>query len=683
MSVTTTLRVALLLLAVVAPVPAAEPPKDVEKTSYAAQIAAAAFALELDLTGEARYWLERTPERLRGWEWGYLDRESHHQIALLDEAGAAVLALALAPGGARLAAGTERGEVLIWTLADRRLERRFVAHGFGVRGLAFSPDGRRLATAGGDREDDLKEGGKALRTWDVASGQRLAESVHDVRNLVRVAWRPDGSSVAVSGWDRDPETRFPRGFFLLGDPMDFDAATRHPFSFFVAALAFSPDGRWLAAGDPRGQIAVHDLDGGGEPRVLEIEDSPAFPYVEDLAFSPDGTVLAAAVQDGSLRRWETAGWTTTQTFRPPSRGRATSFNAVAVAAGGRLATGGSDELVRLWEAGTAEPLATLRGHLGAVRALAAAEDGVWSGADDGTVRLWPWDPEEAVLEHDGESIWGFDVSRDGRLAGVSTSAGKVRVWDLASRQALWTRQGHEGETCGVVFTADAGRLVSSANDGKLQVWDVATGEPLAVLEDIDDGRAVALSVSPDGRLLAAGSSSGTAKLWDVATGEQVGSVGGHDGEIWRLVWLPDGRRLVSAGRDGAVQVVAVPSGEVLHRFQAHDTWVHGASLSPDATRLATASADKTIRVWDLASGTRLLELTGHDERVYDVQWSPDGRRLASASNDFTARLWDAETGDPLLQVAFPIQVYRTAWSPDGRTLFAVPMDGRVRVMAGR
>lgn len=694
--------------------------------SYAAHIAAAAASLELDRTAEALDWLSRAPAAPRGWEWEYLTATASEQLTVLSTANGetpagAVTRLAIAPGGAILAAGTAEGEVLLWNLPEGSLERRFPAHDGEVRGLAFSPTGDVLASSGSD---------KVLRLHALAAEHEDQSWSLEVANLQGLAWSPSGRSLAAGAWERDPESRRPRGVLLVGDPRSFETAERRGLPFFVSALATSPDGRWIAAGNPLGAIAIWPAaaESGGmndirEPvQVLQISRSLSFPFVEDLAFSPDSATLIAGIQDGSIRRWALGGddaarWEALEPLLPRGRNTARPVEAIAPSHDGTvLASGSSDGLVRLWRLGGGEgadraggetatepgtsretsaaallgepEIATLRGHLGPVTALVAEPGGggFWSGSADGTVRRWPAWPEPFLLDHQGEAIWGFDLSPDERRAATLSSAGTLRLWDLATRREIWRRDAHQGEASALLFTHGGRRLVSSGNDGALRVWDAASGDELGALEQIGDGRAVGISLSPDGRWLAAGSSRGTAKIWDLS-GEALPeaparTLGGHEGEIWRLLWATDGSFLISAATDGVIQVFSTTSWETRLRFEAHAGAVHGATLSPDETLLATSSADRSVRIWKLEDGSLLRTITGHEERVYDVAWSPDGRRLATASNDFTVRLWDATTGHPLLRIPFTAQIYRVVWSRDGRALFAVPMNGRVERLGG-
>ncbi len=642
--------------------------QDLRNSSYAAHLAAAGNALELHRAGEARGWLADAPEELRSWEWHWLDARSSEHLDLL-QVGAPVTALAASADGTRLASGDEDGVIHLWELPTQRLMYRLEAHAGAVHGLAFDTGGRRLASTGADR---------AIRVWN-PEGERSSELIaDDVESFTKLAWAPEADELAVGGWARDPQTRRPKGFFLLFNPDKPALIDRTSFSYSVGAVAFSADGRFFAIGTPDGQVGVADRRGGGAPRILKIESETGFPYVEELAFTADGETLFATVQDGTVRSWTTSSWEVGETLAPAVEGPLKSLHSAAFPPDAAwIATGSSDGLIRVYN-GPDRHL--LYGHVDGVTGLAQARGDLWSSSDDGTVRRWAPAAQGTVFEHDEVSIWGAAFSGNGRYIATALDDGKVSLWSIADQRLLRSFTEHEGDAVRVAFLEDDTRIISTGNDGKIVLHETATGKLLRTVEEIENGRSAALAVSPDGKFLAAGSARGTAKVWDTQTWEAIHEVGGHDGEIQRLVWSPDGERLITSGSDGLLQVFRL--GEEIEKdlaFRAHEASVHAVTISPDGKRLATASQDRTVRIWDASTGTRLHELRGHEERVWDVRWSPDGRRLVSASNDSTVRLWDPESGLQVLRIGTSMQAYIALWSPDGTALAIASMDGKLRL----
>jgi len=642
-----------------------------------AALAAAASALALERTTDAHRWLAEVPAGDRGWTWHWLADQVDRSAETLIDAGSPITAFAASPDLSILAVITADGRLLLRGAEGpvRSLplgpEEARQDPGESLRALALSPDASYLAAV---RRDG------AVTVFELPAGTRKWEFKVEADGVGALAFSPDGAAVALGGFRRHPETRRPVGFVELRSRDGALLRSWAPTAFFIGALAFAPGGGTLAAGGPQGKLDLLALADGGTDTALEITESRGFPQIHDLAFSADGERLVAACGDGTLRFWSTAGW---QPLGTPTAAPVHRAGARAVAFETRTAgvvSGGTDLVIRLAHGPGEPPAEALLGHRGTIVGLAVGPGGeVISAAEDGTVRRWETADLEAPLIA-GESVWGMAFRGDGRRLATADGAGRVRIWDPQTRELVREIAAHEGDAVSVLFAAGGSQLVSTGNDGRLRVWSAESGEMLAELEDVEDGRGVALSLSPDGRTLAAGSSRGTVKLWDLGTRKHLATLAGHDGEVSQALFTPDGSRLVTVAADGQVITWEAAPGTERARFRAHDGAIHGAALSPDGTLLATAGEDRTLHLWDLASGKLVRAIPGHAERVWSLAFSPDGHLLASASNDYTARLWDVATGLPLIVWPHPIEVYKVLWSPGGETLAIAPFDGEIRLL---
>jgi WD40 repeat protein len=301
----------------------------------------------------------------------------------------------------------------------------------------------------------------------------------------------------------------------------------------------------------------------------------------------------------------------------------------------RLATGGGDRTVRIWDTADGRLLHTLTGHTGSVNSVGFSPDG----------RLLASGAGAALTGGDGGDGAG---GTDGPEAPGRRPADKtVKVWDPASGTLIRTLVGHGGSVNALAFGPDGRYLVSAGSDGVALVW-TAAGTLVHTLSG-NAGPMNAVAFSPGGRLVATADGGRTVRFWDVGTGAMAGALGqaqvdpamqpGHPTE---LAFSPDGDLLVTAmpGPGESELTLWDPrSGERVAVFSARTAIVHAVTFSPDSQVIASAGSDATTKLWDRASGALIRTLTGHGEPVTSVAFSADGRRLASASLDRTAMLW--------------------------------------------
>ncbi len=555
---------------------------------------------------------------LRGFEWHYLYRLSHFDLLTLKGHTGRVNGVAYSPDGKRLASAGG-GEVKVWD-AQTGQELLSIKHAYQVSDVAFSPDGKRLASAGPGTGDTVK-------VWDAQTGQELL-SLKGL-NADFVAFSPDGKRLAYGSNPRD-ETK---NTWAATEVKVCDAQTGQELltckghTSYIWSVAFSPDGKRLASASADKTVKVWDAQTGQE--ILSLKGHTT--QVESVAFSPDGKRLAsgedhASSEDhGTVKVWDAQTGQELLTLKGQSSGGPVAFSPD----GKRLASGSYDNTVKVWDAQTGQELRTFIGVGNCV-----------------------------VFSPDGK-----------RLA--SANYGKtVKVWDAQQDQESLTLRGHTGGISGVVFSPDGKRLASASNDQTVKVWDVQTGQQTLTIEG-HTAPVRTVAFSPDGKRLASGTGDSfrsvsrnpaELKVWDAQTGEELLTLlKGVTGSVWSVAFSPDGKQLAGAYAAPAPQQDGLPPPPVA-----------GA-----------------VKVWDAQTGQELLSLKGG---WGSVAFSPDGRRLVAMSGVGPGRsgigpgtnggkVWDAQTGQELFtlnpggSLLLPGGRLNVAFSPDGKRLVSISRVG--------
>ncbi|WP_225823776.1 trypsin-like peptidase domain-containing protein [Streptomyces naphthomycinicus] len=574
-----------------------------------------------------------------------------------------VYSVAFSPDGRTLATGSIDHTARLRDMATGKTRIILTGHTGPVWSVAFSPDGRTLATASQDR---------TVRLWDVATGKtrRILTGHHDWVSWV--AFSRDGRTLATASKDHTARL--------------WDVATGKTrivlkgHHNWVYSVAFSPDGRTLATASKDHTARLWDV-ATGKPRTTLTGHTDE---VWAVQFSPDGRTLATGSSDQTVRLWNLAtGKFITLT------GHTAQAWAVAFSPDGRtLVTASADETVRLWDVATGKTRTTLTGHTGEVEAVAFSRDGrtLATASDDKTVRLWdlatPASKTRTTLNGHTGPVGSLAFDPDGRILATGSDDKTVRLWDLVTGKTRTIIGGQTDEVWAMRFSPDGHTLAIGCADGRIRLWNVTAGETRIILKGHTD-KVTSVSFSPGGHTLATSGYDETVRLWDVATGRLLRTIAVSQGAGFSansVAFSPDGHTLALGMNDNTVRLWDVATGKIRTTLTGHTDVVTSVAFSPDGHTLATGSADKTARLWDVSTGKTRTILAGHTDVVQSVAFSPDGHTLATGSADKTARLWDVATGRALTTFTGHTNwVLAVEFSPDQGTLATGSGDKTVRL----
>jgi WD40 repeat protein len=608
-------------------------------------------------------------------------------------------------------------------------------HRGAIHGLAFSADGKRLATGGGDH---------LVRVWDLEKGRELFSLLGQGGDLSDVAFIPDRGPRRLVTTTQDGTAQ------LWDSDAGQEPHTVHAQESLVNELAFSPDGRLVATTSFKDQLVrIQDAATGRE--LARLPDQPGMA----VAFSPDGETLAIGCRHVTPRgdTGEVVLWNW-RTMQAPRRleGHTRAVFRLVFRPDGRSLVSGSADLTKgtageviLWDF----PSGIQRGRLPTpehmATGLAFSADGRWFAVGDrsGTLRLcdaetarvereWQGDAKAAIglafnpatggadgpplqlasLDVDGEAIvWEattgrvllrfrapaneiiagqpFFFSPDGeRLASLHNTlrgeGSELHLWNAGTGRRLLTLPAMLSGS----FSPDGRRLAAIApgglldHSGNVHIWDATPGLETFTL-DATQGPINSIGTDAVGRIVVASHSNGRVVVWDARAGRELTGLIKHTGIVDAVAVSRDGTRLVTGEETGVVRIWDLSDGKELHQLVGHEGPLFAVALSASGKWLATGGQDKKIRVWDTAVGKQEFCLEGHTDRVLGVAFGPEEGggppMLASTGDDKVVQLWDVRAGKNVPLPGPPVVFFDLAFSPDGSLLAGAGVDHTVKL----
>jgi WD40 repeat protein len=645
---------------------------------------------------EASSLAQRSP---RGFEWFYLWQQAHQGQQTLKKHRAMVTAVAASADGKYLASASLDRTVILWDAKEARslqvypekgADKDADRHDAFVFAVAFSPDNKKLASAG-------KDGIVKLHDLEDLAKPKPPLSWTGHKNTIRcVAFSADGKLLASGDDD---------GLAIVWDTANGkQRTTLKGHEGTIHAVAFTPDSKTVVSASADRTVRLWDVDSGKEVGVLEKQPGPLFA----VAITSDGKTLATGgaekqedMEVGLLKLWDVA----TRKEQKNLTGHQGAVFSVAFTMDGKtLASASKDLTIRLWDVAKGQEQRLLRGHIDWVRSVAFAPDGksLISGSDDQTVRIWQSEPKQRdVLQAQQGTVWAVALTRDAKTLASGGGDGTVKLWNLDG-ELLHTLKGHGKAVRAVAFTRDGKTLASASwsldKDGDLigevKLWDVAKGKEIKTLSG-GKGPLYAVAFDATGQVVAAGGQEKIVRRWirDKDTYKELRHLEGHTGPIRALAFAPNAPDLASAGDGEKILIFRGSTGEIIPleghtnrvtslEFSWNGKWLASGSLDgsakfwelkslqaftyphpvgvlavavhPNTRTLTSALADHTLRLWNTTKDVQRLVLTGHHGPVRSVAFATDKKTLstilASGSEDGTVRLWRGSPEPPTLEM---------------------------------
>ena len=521
----------------------------------------------------------------------------------------------------------EQEEAGHWQRAGVDRASATLAHQKPITAMAFSPDGRILATA--------DEGG--AYTWDAKTWGKLSVAWRVPSRIKTLVFSPDSSRLVAI--DEHSAARI------------LDPATGGISRAIegVQAAVFSADSARLTTLGTT--VRVWDATTGGLVKTVAVPFR-AVSGAEPYAFSSDGGRFVAQTPDGTFKLIATGTGAELSSFRVASCDY--SVRSVAISADNS-------------------------------KVLAAGQNGGF--ARDGCVSIMDSGGHEVRAFRLPEVVDGAAFSPDGSRVATASEDGKTRVFDIASGQVVYVLQDNRADTVwnkaakALTFSPDGSRLAVAGEDKSIRVWDVQTA-PLEQQVASADWSVWGLAFSPDGAELVSASweslpsPATVARVWKVSDGSVIGRVTGPHETVVGL--SPDGRNLIMTSGGHDARILDLPTGQLVRTLPGSD-WIDGVTFSPDGSRIAAkrrpAGGNDTrwVEIWDASAGRRLFDLKAPN-RAEDCIFSPDGSTLVTPG-DPDLMVWDVQTGRQLYQMysyrRFLHSGYHFVFSRDGTKFLVV------------
>jgi WD40 repeat protein len=516
-------------------------------------------------------------------------------------------------------------QIHLWDIQTGKILHKLKGHQAQILGLAFSPDGTKIASSSQDGE---------IHLWSTASGQQLTSSNpnNHKEQVTSLAFSPDGQRLASASYDGTVRIWEPSTGKMLH--------SSYPTGQLFNSVAFTPDGLFILASSWAGQLWKWPTETFTSPKTYHLPDS-----TYHLAVHPQGDRIALSLSSNEAVILDLNTGLLTRRFN--NYHQSVVFGSTFSKDGNFLFTASHDKTVVQWNAQTGERIRVFTGHRMFINSIAIhpQKNQFVTSSFDKTARLW--DIETGLtLQVFGQTAWwtGIAISPNGRFLASSNQDNHTQIWELPSRQPKQTLLSATPSHA-VAFSPDSSQVLTASDDQRARLWETETGRLLAELKN--RGSVLSVAFDPKGKYMASGDVDGRVMVWNTKTFE-LDKFLTQEGAILHLAFTPDGKSLLSAGLRGKAILWDLEKSTPKNSLLGHTGNITALAIQPQGQRIATFAIDNfknTLRIWDKEGHPlHIINHLSNPLGAHSIAFRADGQVLALANSDKNIRLWEVESG---------------------------------------
>ena len=489
---------------------------------------------------------------------------------------------------------TADNAIRLWDTKSLDLIKEFIGHSQLVTSIAFSSDGKQVASASED---------STIRIWNVESTKEILRLTEHRGAVNQICYSPDGLLIASAGEDSTIRLFYVangKEIVVLSAP---DGA--------VKTVKFTTDGRYLATGAQNGAIRLWDLWSGEISETIGIHDGA----VSSLDISSDGKWMISGSWDQTIKIWDMDNYSERTTLT----GYADGNQSVTIDRLGKyLACGSNDHSIKVWNLESGKLRTAFSGHTLPVYPVGFSKDDkilISSGLDSNVI-FWDMGNRKQLRSFKAHTaITCMAVNDKNNYVALAGKDSVIKVWNLSRGKLIQTLKGHAGVLWALTTTPNDSLLVSASYDKTIKFWDVKKGRCVKTIRDSSVSNAICFS--PDGHYLA----SGSGLIMDMQTDKPAyyGEWGSNGG----MMFSPDGK-VLAVGDNRIVRIIETGTWKELTQLSGHASYINALTFSKDGKFLYTVSTDARTIIWNASTWQPLISLTVIGQKDW-VAVAPDGR----------------------------------------------------------